>query len=87
VSGLNDFTHGATAHHFMQGLGCGVAFAVVHASAHIGVQAQKVVAHQHLAILQRGRVAGDQFEVAGHSLTHRAVVKVDLWVQGHRGLS
>ena len=45
--------HRAANHHFAQAAGCGVALALVHAAAHVGVQAQVMVAHQHLAVGQR----------------------------------
>ena len=48
VTAFQDFTYRAANHHLTQGLGRRVAFAVVHAPAHVGVQAEKVMAHQHL---------------------------------------
>ena len=83
---LGHFTHGATDHDFAQRLRCGVALALVHAAAHIGIQAQKVVAYQHLAVLERGRVGGHQLEVAGHGFALGAVVENDLLVAWHERL-
>ncbi|MNT53534.1 hypothetical protein D3C72_1906230 [compost metagenome] len=80
------FAHGATDHDFAQALRCGVALALVHAAAHVGVQAQKVVAHQHLAVFQRGRVHRHQLEVAGHGFALGAVVENDLLVAWHERL-
>ena len=39
------------------GCGCGVALGVVHAAAHVRVEAEEVVAHQHLAVGGLGRPA------------------------------
>ena len=63
----------------------GVAFGTVHAAPHVRVQAEKMVAHQHLNVLRRRRLAAHKREIAGHGhghgLDHRAVVQVYLQVQ------
>ena len=71
---FNHLAHGAALHHLAQGLGYGVAFALVHAAAHVGVQAHVMVAYQHLAVLQCCGVGGDQFKVAGLRLGGGAVI-------------
>ena len=83
VAAFHHLAHRAANHHFAQGLRCGVALALVHAAAHVGVQAQVVVAHQHLAGLQRGGVGGDKLEVAGNGFALGAVVQNDLLVAWH----
>ena len=79
---LHHFAHGTAAHGLAQRLRRGVTLGVVHAATHVGVQAQKVVAHQHLAVLQCGRVADDQLEIAGDGFARGAVVEMDLLVCG-----
>ena len=74
VARFGDLAHRATAHGLAQGLGLGVALGVVHAAAHVRVQAQEMVAHQHLAVLQGRGVGYDQLEVAGDGFAHWAVV-------------
>jgi hypothetical protein len=56
VAAFHHLAHGAALHHLAQRLRLGVALGVVHAAAHVRVEAQEVVAHQHLAVLQRRRV-------------------------------
>jgi hypothetical protein len=80
---LDHLTHRAALHHLAQRLRLRIALAGVHASAHVGVQAQEVVAHQHLAVLQGRGVGGDEPEVGGCGLAFRAVVEQDLFVLGH----
>ena len=87
VLGLYHLTHGATNHGLAQRLGLGIVFAIVHAAAHVRVQAQVVVAHQHLANLQRRCVAGHQLEVAGKRFAGGAVIEVDLLVGWHGEIS
>ena len=53
----------AALHHRIQRLWLRVALAVVHAPAHVRVQAHEMVAHQHLAVLQLGHRGLDQLEV------------------------
>jgi hypothetical protein len=48
---LDHLADDAALHHLAQRLRLGVALAGVHAPAHVGVQAQEVVLHQHLAVL------------------------------------
>ncbi|MNT29275.1 hypothetical protein D3C72_1650060 [compost metagenome] len=50
VLALHHFTNGAADHHLVERLRRGVRLAVVHAPAHIRVERQEVVAHQHLAV-------------------------------------
>jgi len=83
---LNHLAHRAADHDFAQGLGNGVAFAFVHAPAHVGVQAQVVVAHEHLALQKCRRLDFDEFEIADSGFTLRAVVEQELVVGGHVGL-
>ena len=83
VAAFHHLAHRAANHHFAQGLRCGVALALVHAAAHVGVQAQVVVAHQHLAIGQRRGLCRHQLEVAGHGFALGAVVEEDLLIDGH----
>ncbi len=77
---LHHFAGRAALHHLAQRLRRGVALGVVHAAAHVGVQAEEVVPHQHLAVLQRRRVGDDQLEIGGRGLALRAVVEQDLFV-------
>ena len=81
---LNHFARRAALHHLAQCLRYGIAFAVVHAAAHVRVQAQEMVAHQHLAVLQSGRRAADQLEVAGAGFALRPVVQQYLLVDWHK---
>jgi len=75
----------AADHHLAQRLGLGVALAVVHAPAHVRVQAQVMVAHQHLAFAQLGCLHRHQPEVAGRGFALRPVVEQDLTIDGHDG--
>jgi hypothetical protein len=83
VAALDHLAHRAADHHAVQRLGGGVALALVHAAAHVGVQAEVVVAHQHLAVLQRRRVGGDEAEVLHRGFALGAAGKQDLLVAGH----
>jgi hypothetical protein len=51
VLAFDHLTHRAANHDFAQRLRLRVAFAVVHAAAHVGVETQVVVLHQHLVVL------------------------------------
>ena len=73
----------AALHDLPERLRCRVALGVVHAAAHVGVQAQKVVAHQHLAVLQGWRFSRDQLEVTGACFANRARVQKDLEIGRH----
>ena len=74
VAAVHHLAHGAANHDFAQRLGHGVALALVHAAAHVGVQAHVVVANQHLAILQLRQRHLDHFEVIDGGFALRAVV-------------
>ena len=87
VLGLDHLAHRATNHHLAQPLRCSVALAVVHAAAHVGIQAQEVVLDKHLAIFQRRGVGGDQLEVVSGCFALRAVVEHDLLVAWHGDIS
>mmetsp|Transcript_37528 Transcript_37528/g.87551 ORF Transcript_37528/g.87551 Transcript_37528/m.87551 type:complete len:216 (+) Transcript_37528:892-1539(+) len=82
---LHHLTDRAADHDFVQRLGGCVALALVHAAAHIGVEAQEVVAHPHLAIGQRGQRRFDEPEVVGLDLALRAGGEDDLAVEGAHG--
>ena len=56
AAALHHFAHRAANHHAVERLWVGIALGVVHPAAHIGVQAEVVVFHQHFAVLQRGGV-------------------------------
>ena len=86
VARFHHLTHGAALHGLPQRLGLGVTLGVVHATAHVRVQAQKVVPHQHLTILQWRCLCGDEFEVAGNGFPDGAVVQKDLLVGWHGGV-
>ena len=83
VAAVHHLAHGPADHDLAQRLGHGVAFALVHAPAHVRVQAHEVVFHEHLAILQSGNRRCDLFEVGHSGLTLRAIVENDLMVEGH----
>jgi hypothetical protein len=51
IAALDHLADRAALHHLAQRLRLGVALGVVHAPAHVRVEAQEVVAHQHLAVL------------------------------------
>ena len=73
----------AANHDRIEGLRRGVALAVIHAPAHVGVQGQVVVLHQDLSFLQRlhgwhGRV--DQREVLYPGLALGACDEVNLLI-------
>jgi hypothetical protein len=61
----------------------GVALALVHATAHVGIQAHEVVLDQHLALLQSRNGRFNQFEVGHSGFALGAVVEHDLVVDGH----
>ena len=83
VFALHHLTHGATDHDFTQGLGSRVALAVVHAPAHVGVEAEKVVLDQHLAFGQCRCLDGHELEVVGRGFTLGAIVENDLLIGWH----
>ena len=87
VLGFKYLTDGTATHGLAQGLWLGIALGIVHAAAHVRVQAQVVMAHQHLTVLQGRCVAGDQLEVAGQCFTGGTVVEVDLLISGHGEVS
>ena len=87
VLAVHHFAHGATDHHLTQRLGHGVALALVHAAAHVGVQAHEVVLDQHLAVLQGWNGGFNQLEVGHSGFALGAVVEHDLVVDGHGSVS
>ena len=84
---LDHLARRAADHHLVQRLRRRVALALVHAAAHVRIEAQVVVAHQHLPLGQRRQGLFDQLEVVGRRLALRAGGKVDLAVGGHVGVS
>ena len=80
---VHHFAHGATEHDLPQSLGHRVAFALVHAAAHVGVQTHEVVLDQHLAVLQSRNGRFNQFEVGHSGFALGTIVEHDLVVEGH----
>ena len=74
VARFGDLAYRAATHGLAQRLGLGIAFGVVHATTHIRIQAEEVVAHQHLAVRQGRGLAHYQFEVTGNCFPHGPVV-------------
>jgi hypothetical protein len=68
---IDDFTDRAANHHLVQRLRLGVTPALIHAAAHIGVEAQVMVAHQHLTIDEGRNRCFDQPEVIDAGLPGR----------------
>ena len=83
ASRLDHFADRTAAHGLAQRLRCGIALGVIHAATHVRVQAEVVVAHQHLAVLQGRCLCHYALEIAGLGFADRAVVEVDLDVLGH----
>ena len=74
----DDHADRAALHHLVERLRLGVALGVVHAAAHVRVEAQEVVAHEHLALARRADRLLDEAEVVGAGLAARARDEVDL---------
>ena len=83
ISTFNHFTDRAAFHDLAQRLRCGITFTVVHPTPHIGVQTQKVIAHQYLTFLQGRGVRADQFEIGGARLALGTVVENNDVIGGH----
>jgi hypothetical protein len=85
VARFDHLTDRAALHHGVQRLRRRIALAVVHAAAHVGVQAQVVVAHQHLAVLGGHGLhmaeVGNAGLTVGHDATDLVVDKThsDSW--------
>ena len=74
VLGFHHLAHRAANHHLTQTLRSGVALAVIHPAAHVGVKAQVMMAHQDLAILQRRERLADELEIRRTGFYSWAVV-------------
>ena len=86
MTALHHLAHSACNHDCVQGLWRGIAFAVVHAATHIGVQAHVLVFDQHLLVLQSGCLQGEQFEVVSRGFARGAADQMDLGVVWHGSL-
>jgi len=86
VTAVHHLADGAADHDLTQGLRHCVAFAFVHAAAHVGVEAQVMVAHQHFAVFQFRQWQFDHFEILSSGFALWAVVQNDAVVDGHKSL-
>ena len=80
---LNNFTGGTPLHGLTQSLGLRITLGVIHATPHVRVQTQVMVAYQHLSVMQRRGFTGDKPEVADDGLSFGAVVEMDLVIDWH----
>jgi NADH-quinone oxidoreductase subunit M len=80
---LDDFAHRPANHHLAQRLGSRIALAFVHASAHVGVEAQVVVPYPHLTVLQSGRLNRLKLKIFGRGRPLGAAGQDDALVVGH----
>jgi hypothetical protein len=76
----DDDAHGAALHDLVERLRLGVALGVVHAAAHVRVEAEEMMAHQDLTFAGRAERLLDEAEVLGAGLAGRARDEVDLTV-------
>ena len=86
VAAVHHLAHGAANHHAVERLRRDIAFAVVHATTHIRVQAQEMVPHQHLALQQAGDGCADPCKVVCAGFAAGALCQLPLVVDGHVGL-
>ncbi len=83
---LDHFAGRAAAHDLTERLRLRITLGVVHAAAHIRVQAHEVMADQHLAVGQRRRFTAVELEVAGDGFARGAVIEKDLLILWHGSL-
>jgi hypothetical protein len=86
VARLDDLADRAADHHLVERLRLRVALAVVHAAAHVGVEREEMVAHQHLAVGERRQRRLDEAEIGCRRFALRARCEKDLFVGRHVGL-
>jgi hypothetical protein len=83
MAAFHHFADRAADHHAVERLRQGIAFHIVHATAHVGVEAQVFVFHQNLLVLQRGSVQGEQLKIFGKRFTLGAADQMDLRIVWH----
>ena len=85
----DDLADGAAQHHLAERLRLGIAPGVVHAPAHVRIEAQETVANQHLPVRRVAHRRLDQPEVGGARLAFGARYEMDLHVApvGHGACS
>src|SRR6185369_16835009 len=82
---FDDFADGAALHHLVERLRLRVALGVVHAAAHVRVEAQEVVANEHLPLARRTDGLFEQAEVVGRRLAARTRDEMDLSIDLRHG--
>ena len=64
VPGFDDFTDGGADHDLTDHGAGSVGLAVVHAAAHVGIEREKMIAHDEFAVAGLRNIGFDKFEVA-----------------------